>query len=119
MPSVGYPISYREPYTNYDISHTVLLSFIAVVGTIGNGLVIKSFLGNRDQPGSRFVIALAVIDFVSSVVFPLINLIQIVYGISNHWPIGHVMCLSIEPWTTSLLFSSSWLLIAISLERMR
>ena len=115
---MSYPLSFRSPFTKEEISHTIIYSFIAVVGTIGNGLVIKSFLLSRDQPGSRFVIALAAVDFVTSILVPIRAFVDIAYGY-NHWPWGVTACLLIKPWPSAFVSASSWLLIAISLERMR
>ena len=91
---------------------------IFVAGTIGNGLVIKSFLRAPEQPGSRFIIGLAVIDLVCSVLVPLNNMIENVYG-REHWPLGRVGCLIIKPWMSSTFYASAWMLVAISLQRTR
>ena len=57
------PLSMKEML---DIS---LHSLVMIIGTIGNALVVKYFAFGDISiwPGSRFVVVLAVIDFVSSV----------------------------------------------------
>ena len=81
-------------------------------------MVIKSFLGARDRPGSRLVIGLAVIDFSSSVLVPFVSIIIIAYDY-KHWPLGQTGLLMTYPWTVSTYYASTWMLVAISLERAR
>ena len=115
---VNYKLSHREPYDWEDKTQLTLYAFIFVTGTLGNGLVVKSFLQTPDQPGSRFVIALAVVDCISSVWIPSLSVLDIVYD-HQHWPLGEAACMLLRPWATSLVYASAWLLVTISFERAR
>ena len=117
-PPVEYKLSFRGPYDATDISELILYSFIIISGTIGNGLVIRSFIRASNQPGSRFVTVLAAFDFLASIWLPLTAITFIMYD-SKHWPFGKIGCLVINVWKTCPFFASSWILVAIALERAR
>ena len=105
-------------YSVKQISQLILYTFIFVSGTIGNGLVVRSFLQASQQPGSRFVIALAVFDFIASILVPLNNITIIIYDY-KHWPFGEVGCMMLKPWMSCPSLVAAWLLVVISLERAR
>ena len=113
-----YDLSFRSPFTSMEITQLVLYAFVFISGTTGNLLVIKYFLRSPDQPGSRFVISLALIDLIASILVPIRNSIIIIYEF-QHWPLGQIGCYMLWPWTECTLFASAWLLVAISLERVR
>ena len=113
---IGYPF-YRRPYNAHDVSQLSLYTFVFVSGTIGNAIVIRSFIGASDQPGSRFVVALATIDFLASVYVPFCNVMTIISD--GHWFLGEVGCFILRPWLESSFSASAWILVAISLERAR
>ena len=115
---ISYKSSFRRPYTATDISHLTLFAFILASGTIGNALVIRSFIQVPDQPGSRFVIGLCVLDLMSSLLVPINNFISKIYA-GKHWPLGKIGCFMMNPWVTPLFWASAWMLVAISLERAR
>ena len=117
-PPIPYRLSFRRAFTATDISGLILYIFILASGTIGNALVVKSFLQAPDQPGTRLVVGLGIVDLVSSIVVPFNNIIIIIYDV-QHWPLGRVGCLMIKPWLNSPLFASAWLLVVISFERAR
>ena len=117
-PPIPYQLSLRQPYTADDILTLTLYTLIFTSGTIGNAVVIKSFLRAPDQPGSRFVIGLGVVDFISSIFTPFGNIMFTIYD-HKHWPLGKVGCLMYSSWSDSFQGASSWLLVAISLERAR
>ena len=114
---IRYELSLRRPYHMYEIAQMILYSFIFVSGTIGNGWVIKMFLEAPKQPGSRFVIHLAALDFFTSILIPFTWVIEIVHN--GHWPLGKIGCWLLVPSLRSNFDSSAWLIVAISLERAR
>ena len=118
VPPISYTIKFRRPYDSLDISKLLLYSFILVSGTIGNGMVIQAFLRSSGQPGSRFVVGLAVIDLVSSILIPLGNFILITFD-HKHWPFGKIGFFILRPWKPSTFYASAWMLVSISLERAR
>ena len=111
----------RAPYTKTEKFLLALNVVVFVIGTIGNGWIIKRFYANRDEPGSRFVLALATVDLITSVWIPLMAIGVIMYDIYNHplWPFGKVGCYMMQPFFYSLFVISVWLLLAICLERVR
>ena len=96
----------------------ILYIFIAISGTIGNAIVIKSFIRASDKPGSRFVVGLALIDLVASFLVPFYYIVVLVYA-GQHWPLGKIACFMIVPWLPSPFFASAWMLVVISAERAR
>ena len=115
---ITYQVSFRGPFSWDEILRLILSGFICISGVIGNALVIKSFIRKTDQPGSRFVIGLAVFDFIFSVLVPFINITWDIYGL-NHWPFGKIGCIMIKQWVDSNYYASPWMLVVISLERTR
>ena len=115
-------LSLRQPLSILEKVYISLLSLTFPIGTIGNLLVMWYFaLENKViRPGSRFVIVLAFIDFISSIWIPSIHIIEPLYKISGirHWPFGEVTC-RIRFLSSSMSYITSWLLLAISLERTR
>ena len=112
---------YRGPFTSFQYFLLSLYAFVILVGTVGNGMVIKTFYENRDQPGSRYVLVLAFVDFITSIWIPVMMIGLIVVQISDYihlWPFGKVLCY-LRPFGFSFFVVSSWLLVAICLERMR
>ena len=114
---VNFKISFVGPHYHTAAWITVY-GLIFITGTIGNGIVIKSFLAKSAQPGCRFVVALALVDLISSIWIPLINIVLALYK-SVHWPLGKICCYILRPFGISFMFASAWLLVAISLERAR
>ena len=108
----------RKPFRDMEISQLCIYPLNMLVGTIGNALVIRYFTSTdvSVRPGSRFVVVLAVIDFVTSIIIPGKSTIRILYD--PHWPLGGVACL-IAYFSPLLLYTTPWLLLAISLERAR
>ena len=118
-------LSVRQPFTRREIIELFIASVILLVGTFGNGLVIKSFASGdaSKHPGSRFVIVLAFVDIISSIWNPTtIVIVDVVYFFSDAdiavWPLGELAC-KIDFFRPLLDYSTAWLLLAISLERAR
>ena len=118
QPPIEYRLSFGRSYEAREILLMIIYSFIMISGTIGNVIVIKSFLRKTNQPGSRFVVCLAVVDLISSILVPFNNIVSNVY-LGMHWPFGKLACLLIHPWLGSTFYASAWLLVVISLERTR
>ena len=116
-PAVPFQISFRRPYDIKAITQLLLYSLIFLLGTMGNGMVIKHFIRAQDRPGSRFVLSLAAVDFLSSILVPFTVIISVIYF--PHSPLGHIGALITAPWTLSTYFASAWMLVAVSLERTR
>ena len=85
-------------------------------------MVIKQFasVDAQEHPGSRFVIVLAGVDFVSSIWLPCLDMALTIYDFKwlKPWVLGKGIC-KIFGFHQSLFFCSAWLLVAISLERAR
>ena len=117
----------------------VLYSFVFIVGTFGNGLVIRSFASNT-AAGAKFVVALAAVDFLTSIWAPLQRILLIIFRFHNfdgdysldmnikveidlqhftHDPLGDIPRRIINRCWPALIDASSWLLFAISCERLR
>ena len=90
--------------------------------TVGNALVIKyfAFSDASNKPGSRYVIGLAGMDFVLSILIPgyIITGLVCFFVEFYNWPFGEVTC-HIVMFFPFLIFATPWLLLAISLERAR
>ena len=116
-------LSLKRLYTTVEIIQLCVYAFTMLIGTIGNALVVKSFASENvlGRPGSRFVIVLGVIDFISSVWIPGLMIIDTIYAnprAFNYWPFGEITCriLYFYPFLT---YATPWLLVAISVERAR
>ena len=118
-------LALQKPLTSLQVMQLAFYSFVIVTGTIGNGWVIKMIYKDGTNPGSRFIIALALVDMISSIWVPFLWIHWIIYEFQGdqttliHWPYGKSLCLIMWPWFPSVLFASAWLLFCISLERTR
>ena len=115
-------LSMRRPYTVTETVQLCIFSLTVLIGTIGNGLVVKYFASENVQsrPGSRFVIVLGFLDCISSIWIPGSAITNMIYnGIATqYWPFGEVTC-RIVLFYPLLLYATPWLLVAISIERAR
>ena len=121
--SIQWTLSVREPLTVVEIVELCMYSLCILIGTFGNAFVVQyfAFKDPSDHPGSRYVIVLAVIDFVSSIWIPVfLDMVEILYdnSVSYTWPFGEIAC-RITIFYPLLFYSTSWLLLAISLETAR
>ena len=120
---IQWTLTARLPFNYKDILQLCIYSVTILIGTFGNLLVVKYFAFGElsSHPGSRFVVVLAVIDFVSSLWIPVfVPIVEILYEAptSYTWPFGEKAC-QILMFYPVLFYASSWLLVAISLERAR
>ena len=114
-------VSVKGPITAPEQFLLLLNAFIFLTGTIGNGVLIKKFYSNSVQAGSRFVLVLAVVDFITSIWIPLTMTGGIIINTipySTLWPFGKEACY-FNTFQNALFYASSWLLVAICVERMR
>ena len=137
MEPVPIPLSLRPPLLQDEIVLLTLYSFVFIVGTVGNGFVIHSFASNT-AAGSRFVVALAIVDLITSIWVPCERFLQMAYRFHNfegrqslvsnleedyqditHSPLSDSSCRFIHYCYPALFYASSWLLFAISCERLR
>ncbi|KAK0131953.1 C3a anaphylatoxin chemotactic receptor [Merluccius polli] len=98
-----------------NIVMAVVFSAVALVGAVGNGLVIYvTGFRMRRTVNSIWFLNLAVADFLYTcfLIFPIISISQ-----SYHWPFGQVMCKLKTVLTLSNMFASILFLTAISLDR--
>ena len=117
-----FSLSKRPPFSIMDIISITLYSLAILIGTVGNVLVIKFFATGdaSNHPGSMFVIVLAVVDFISSIWVPLLQITRISYDAyhSSAWPLGETACRILRLYPL-FQYATSWLLLTISLERLR
>ena len=109
---------FGQPFKVEEIVQICLYIINMLLGTSGNAFVIKNFASEDKlmRPGSRFVIVLAAIDFVSCVWIPSYFIIKMLYA--ETWPFGATTC-RIMTFYPSLYYATPWLLLAISVERAR
>ena len=99
------------------------MSVVILIGTIGNVLVIKYFASGNgsSRPGSRFVIALAVVDIIQSIWTPSYIIFWKLHtftGTITYWTIGETTC-RLSGFHPLLWYATSFLLFAVSIERAR
>ena len=112
-----------------EIIQITALCLVFLFGTVGNGLVIRvfGFTSQRKLAGTTLVVVLALTDLVSSILVPLDALTHISMNVIHRysqdlikpWPHGKIACYILKSSNSLLVTSSSWLLVAISLERFR
>ena len=98
--------------------------FVLMSGTIGNALVIRWFgtKEERKKAGNKLVVALAINDFLSSIFVPMFQVHEII-NVSikppHAWYLGEVFCYLQYGMPLTFLMVTSFLLVAISVERFR
>ena len=116
----------EEPDMSYalmQVSLVVLYSLVALLGTIGNTLVVKWFgeKNMRQKAGNKMVVVLAVNDFVSSIIVPLLRIAYVIR--LNHFSeivvLRATLCHFGAGVMETFLIATSWLLVAISVDRLR
>ena len=104
----------------YDFLRYILYTIILTVGGIGNVVVIHEFRMKTSQPGTGFIIALAFTDCFTSILCPILGILQQDYLFKRSYvPHGLILCQF--SWNTDaiLISISIWILVSISLERLR
>ena len=99
-------------------------SLIFLVGVFGNALVVKWFnTGSaKHTVGSRLVVILAINDLISSIVVPFAQVHAILQSSMDPygaWYLGKFLCHILPGIQSMFLIATSWILVAISLERFR
>ena len=110
--------------TAVDIILILTYGLVVIFGTIGNMLVIAwfGFGEKRKNPGSKLVVALAINDFLASLFVPLLQIQYIVSPSLNPpyaWYLGKTLCHLLAGTQFTFLVATPYLLIAISVERLR
>ena len=105
-------------YSAINIIQISFYSFIFIFGTIGNAFVVRWFgvPSEIGKAGNKLVVILAINDFLSSIFVPLHHIHRIVS--KETWHIRKALCALLGLYYT-FLFATSFLLVAISIERFR
>ena len=114
-------VSVKGPFMAPEKFLLFLNAFVLLTGTLGNALLIKKFYANSVQSGSRFVLLLAAVDFVTSIWVPVVGFGSLMINTmpyNNFWLFGKETCY-FNVFQYLLFVTSSWLLVAICAERMR
>ena len=97
-----------------------LRAIICFLGVVGNGAIIFVFSKRTGQAGTGFIIALAVTDLLTSINIPILATVQNEYLESKPYiRYGEVLCQLCSNVELVLISISIWLLVSISLERLR
>ena len=103
----------------------ILYTLVFLCGTIGNALVIKYNISSSTtkRNGSKFVVVLAIVDLISSIWVPFVEVNRILfyrpYIRDSHWPYGKIPCYVLNGYFYGMFYSSAWLLVAVGIERIR
>ena len=110
-------------YAFMQISLVVLYSLVVLFGTVGNILVVRSFgkKNMRQKAGNKMVVVLAVNDCVSSIIVPFLRISSIIRleEFSHFIVLRKTLCYLSAGIMETFLIASSWLLVAISFDRLR
>ena len=127
-PNVSNPLEDETRLPQIVVEYT-LMSILIASGTVGNVCIIYKFgfTERRHNAGSALVVALAVNDFLSSILMPMDALIWIYlsakYSGEDYqlypYPLGKGMCYILQSVSHMFMMASSWLMAAISIERLR
>ena len=99
----------------------ILRGIVCCLGVVGNAIIIHVFSKKIHHASTGFVIALAGTDFLTSIKIPVLVALQdkYLYGSHPYIRYGEILCLFSSNTDMILLSISIWLLVAISLERLR
>ena len=110
-------------YAFTTISLVVLYSLVTLLGTVGNILVVKWFgkKNMRQKAGNKMVVVLAVNDFASSIFVPFLRISSLIrlQEFSQVVVLRKALCYFSGGIMETFLIASSWLLVAISFDRLR
>ena len=118
-------ISREREFSSTDITLIFTHCVIFVLGTPGNIYVIHkfAFTSKRGYVGAKFVVALAIADFLASFILPTSGIYQTISQVMNNgipaWHLGTFLCCLLQNLSAIFLGVSSWCLVAIAHARMR
>ena len=111
----------HEKETN--ISLVTTYSIVMIIGVIGNAIVIHKFITpeRRRMAGSTMITTLAVNDLLASIFIPLYQTNQLIEQRNERfaWYLGEVLCIFLPGIQIVSIVASPWILVVISLERLR
>ena len=97
----------------------IVYSAVLLVGSCTNSLVIYTIVNrSRRAAGDVFIIGLASVDFLASVFVP-INMIPDIITHLKNWYYGNIGCKVLPVISPASIFASSWILVAIAVDRYR
>ena len=118
-------IDISASFNSVTVSVLTAYGILLVSGVVGNSLVIKWFLPQKNAPGSKLVIALAVTDLVSSILMPFMgthSIISNTFHPGYTWPkwfLDGALCHVMYGLPLVFVSVSAWILVTISVERYR
>ena len=117
--SIGPENSQLPLLTSSSIIRISIFCLVFVIGTPGNSYVIYkfAFTKKKSYAGANFVVALALVDLISSFVLPIHNIYLILVG--SVWNFGKFLCYIANNLPAILIGASSWSLVALALVRWR
>ena len=98
----------------------LLYTLVFLVGVVGNGLVcyVLGVKKKRRNSGDIFVISLAITDFLSSIIIPLVMVHDVMTDLEM-WCLGKIGCLVLPAVSPATVTASCWFLVLIALDRYR
>ena len=114
-----------KSFTFSDVAIISINCLVFFIGTPGNAYVIHKFAFTNKQyyAGSKFIVALALIDLLASLILPCYGIFRRMNEILNNrhpvWHIGRFLCYLLNNLHALFLGTSSWCLVAIACVRFR
>ena len=112
-------------FNSSDMVEICICCIVFLIGTPGNIYVIRTFAftNKRDYAGAKFVVALGLVDLVTSSVCPIFAIyVRVMNVLEGSYPagiLGRSLCYVKSNMFASLLGASSWCLVIIACVRFR